>query len=139
MQLEDRSKQRGVSAHGADHASNQAPSDVAALPFAPLRFVDVHRGFGLPIGPYPDDQLDPGLSGCLLRIPTVLPPSVYRTDSLDAIETWPDRHDDGRTPASPAGAWCIGRNYRRRQRYLARSSRTHDVTVPRISFVGTAL
>jgi len=74
MQLEDRSEQRGVSAHGADHASNEAPFDVAALPFAPLRFVDVHRGSGLPIGLYLDDQLDPSSSRCLLRIPTVLHP-----------------------------------------------------------------
>jgi hypothetical protein len=74
VQLEERSKQRGVSAHGADHASNQAPSDVAALPFAPLLFVDVHCRFGLPIGPYLDDQLDPGLSRGQIRIPTVLHP-----------------------------------------------------------------
>ena len=103
MQLEERSKQRGVPAHGADHASNQAPSDVAALPFA-RQFVDVRRGFGPPIGPYLDDQLDPGLSRCLLRIPMSFTPSVYRRDSSDAIAAWPDRHDDGRTPASPAGA-----------------------------------
>ena len=61
MQLEGRSIQRGVSAHGADHASNQASSDVAVLLFA-IELVDVRRGFGLPIGPYFDDQLDPDLS-----------------------------------------------------------------------------
>jgi hypothetical protein len=76
MPLEERSKHRGVSDHGADHVSNQVPSHVAALPFAPLQFDAVHRGYSLPIGPYHDDQFDPALSRCLLQIPTVLRPIV---------------------------------------------------------------
>ena len=76
MPLEERSKHRGISDQGADHASNQAPSHVAALPFAPLQFVDVHRGYGLPMGPHLDDQFDPDLSCCLLPIPTVVHPIV---------------------------------------------------------------
>jgi hypothetical protein len=67
---------RGVSDHEANHASNQEPAHIAALPFVPLQFLDGHREYGLPIGPYVGDRFDQDLSRGLLQIPTVFHPIV---------------------------------------------------------------